>query len=100
MESQPSFNLCFPDGLLRLDILYMFIAVCISDLFCVQVFVNAAVPEDMFGIQFASCQLTGFYQSVVRPGCKHLHPLSHPTAPGFCFLRTVNFISLLIDQAD
>lgn len=54
LESQPSFDLHFPSGLLRLGIHYMFIAVCVSDLFCVHVFVNATAPEDKVEIQFSS----------------------------------------------
>jgi hypothetical protein len=66
LESQPSLDLHFPDGVLRLGILYVFIDVCISDLFCAHVFVNATVPEDKVGIQFSSCHLIGVYQSVCQ----------------------------------
>lgn len=78
LESQPGFDLHFLNGLLRLGIRYVFIAVCISDLFCVHVFVNATVPEDKVGIQFFSCHLIDIYQSVVKPGYKHLYLLSYP----------------------
>lgn len=59
LESQPSFDLHFPNGLLRLGIRH--IAVCVQICF-VSMCLNATVLEDKVGIEFSCCHLIGVYQ--------------------------------------